>query len=117
MSDFNADTLRRQNQQREVATGRARIFPRGKANWITSVAISPDGKILASLGITFAGALGELKLWDVATVKKPLAHMQERFFWNGGFATLLTVLTIGVVVTFLAVRVFPHRPLREEDLF
>jgi hypothetical protein len=49
-------------------------------------------------------------------VTAPLEKMSGRFLWNGAFASLLVLVTVGAIVTLLAVRVFPHRPQRGEDL-
>jgi WD40 repeat protein len=61
----------------DVATGKNTATLKGHAGMVWCVAFSPDGKTLASAGGRFGNgggpvekpALGELKLWDVATGK------------------------------------------------
>ncbi len=43
---------------------------RGHSAWVTGVAFSPDGKLVASASSLLSGALGEVKVWDRTTGKE-----------------------------------------------
>jgi WD40 repeat protein len=49
----------------DVARGKSRALLRGHKQAVTRVAVSPDGKLLASTGFRFGAGPGELILWDL----------------------------------------------------
>jgi len=60
----------------DMSTGKERATLQG-TQAVRSVAISPDGKILASVGGTFVNAPGELKVWDIVTEKTQVEKTKE----------------------------------------
>ncbi len=63
----------------DLATGRTDAVLKGHALEIYALAVSPDGKLLASSGGQ-PGKPGEVKLWDVAT-RKEIARLPDCSNW------------------------------------
>jgi WD40 repeat protein len=58
---------------RDPSTGKASVAIEGQANGMKAVAISPDGKLLASAGGNKSNKSSEVKLWDLAAAKERAA--------------------------------------------
>jgi dipeptidyl aminopeptidase/acylaminoacyl peptidase len=57
----------------ETATGRERVHLVGHQGWVTSVAVSPDGRTVAAGGLDHS-----VRLWDILTGKEVRRYMGHR---------------------------------------
>jgi WD40 repeat protein len=68
LSLASSGTWEREIRLWDTATGKERRRLQGHDDWTTSLAISPDGKFLASASLD-----GTILVWDIAEVKGPPA--------------------------------------------